>query len=377
MATIFEQFMRGRQLAQQSALDQLKMQQAQQAFPIQQQLQQLKLQQAQQNLAMGEQEQQATKLDMQRARLEQGISAAKTLGHLARGAKGLEGEGLSGYIETIRPLLSQVSPELANVQAEEITPELLDSLDIQGKALSRVGGNQVQQAQYVEGLGFVQQLKNGEVQLKELTPDQKQKVEDATRLNAELKADETRKTTEAREGAKTVQSFKTELNANAFESRRFLPKIDRIRKAIEAVQTGKMAQAKKLLGPFIPGVDPSDEQALNTALNDLIFDQLARFTGALSEGERAFASETTTNMGFTTEANLLILDRLEQRAKDAIDEQAQFKEHLKQGGSVDDFAFTPSEEFSLPVREEEIEVPIDQMSDEELMQAIERMRSSQ
>ena len=69
----------------QQQLQQLKLMQAQQAFPIQQQLQQLKLQQAQQNLAMGEQEQQAQQAQAQRAQ-------AVMLGNLAEQALNIEDE---------------------------------------------------------------------------------------------------------------------------------------------------------------------------------------------------------------------------------------------------------------------------------------------
>jgi hypothetical protein len=69
----------------QQQLQQLKLQQAQQSLPMQQQLQQLKLQQAQQQLAMGEQEQQAQQAQAQRSR-------AVMLGNLAEQALNIEDE---------------------------------------------------------------------------------------------------------------------------------------------------------------------------------------------------------------------------------------------------------------------------------------------
>lgn len=381
--SIFEQFMQGRNLAQQQALNQLEMAQQQQMFPIEQQLKQLDIQRRQQQIQAGELAQQRARQELQilqdesaQAAIKRQINNISTLGDLARGAKGLEGDDLAGYISTIAPILGQIDPNLAKTPIDEITPDELENLDIASRALRRSAGNEIQQAKYIEGLGFVQQLKSGEVRLQELTPDQKNKVEQATKMNAELKADAVRKTTEAREGAKTLQKFKTDLNDNAFQARRFIPKIERLREAVRTVKTGVTQQAKTTLGRFLPGVDPSDEQALNAALNDLIFDELARFKGALSDGERAFAKETTTNMGITTEANLLILDRLHQRSIDAIDEQEQFKGHLKAGGSIEDFQFSPRAGF-LPSSQGSTTDDLSNLSDDELMRQIQALEGNQ
>jgi hypothetical protein len=74
MAGIFEQFMQGRQLAQQEALNRLRMQQAQQSAPFQQRLQQLELERAQQRLQSGQQQQQQASVEQQR---EQAILAGR------------------------------------------------------------------------------------------------------------------------------------------------------------------------------------------------------------------------------------------------------------------------------------------------------------
>ena len=86
MPSIFESFLRGQQAAQAQALNQLKLQQAQQIDPIQQQLQQLELQRAQQQLALGQKELegggltefQRQNLELQRRRLEQSSVPTQT-----------------------------------------------------------------------------------------------------------------------------------------------------------------------------------------------------------------------------------------------------------------------------------------------------------
>ncbi len=144
--------------------------------------------------------------------------------------------------------------------------------------------------------------------------------------------------------AKQRQDIRTEITTNAREARRQVPRVDRLLNALDQVETGKFAQAKSILGPFIPGVDPTNEQALAAQMNDLIFDQLARFTGAISEGERAFAERTVANLGNTTEANRIILNRLKTSFKDILAEDEQFKDFIREGGKAEDFEFEAPEE---------------------------------
>lgn len=64
--SIFEEFMRGRQFAQQQALNQLKLQQTQQLFPIEQQLKQLQIERERQGIAAAQQKQEQLGIDQQR-----------------------------------------------------------------------------------------------------------------------------------------------------------------------------------------------------------------------------------------------------------------------------------------------------------------------
>ena len=139
------------------------------------------------------------------------------------------------------------------------------------------------------------------------------------------------------------QEIRTDINKGARESRRQLPRINKLLEGLEAVKTGRVAQAKLIFGPFIPGVDPTNEQALASQINDLVLDVLSRFPGAISEGERAFAERTTANLGFTPEANRIILTRLTERLGSAIEEENQFKKFIKKGGKAEDFEFDVGE----------------------------------
>jgi len=166
------------------------------------------------------------------------------------------------------------------------------------------------------------------------TPEQKLKL---FRDKEKIKTEEAAK----RETTKNLNKVRTKISAeishNAREASRQIPRMQRIIKALRLVDTGKMAEAKRILGPFIPGVDPTNEQALNAELNEVVFDIISRFKGALSDGERLFAKETSTSLGKTKAANIKILQRLIQRSQDSLDEFKQFKKFRAQGGKPEDF----------------------------------------
>ncbi len=135
------------------------------------------------------------------------------------------------------------------------------------------------------------------------------------------------------------QRIKTEITSGARTARRQIKEIGRIEDAFSAIETGKIAQATRLLGPFIPGVDPTDEQAVQASINKLVMNQIGNLPGALSEKELTFAQEATANLGFTREANLIIIKRLKRAQQDLVDEEKQFKEFTKGGGKPEDFEF--------------------------------------
>lgn len=171
----------------------------------------------------------------------------------------------------------------------------------------------------------------GDVELAKETAQQKRQ--------AELEA------ATAKERGKLVaqqrQKINTEINANARQARRELPKLDKLLEGLDAVSTGKFAQAKLLLGPFIPGIDPTNVQVAQQQINESILGIIGRFTGAISEGEREFSARTTANLGLTNEANRVIVQNLKGVLQASIEEEKQFKSFKKEGGKAEDFEFSP------------------------------------
>jgi len=125
----------------------------------------------------------------------------------------------------------------------------------------------------------------------------------------------------------------------AAQSARQRPKIESILKGIQLVGTGKIQEATAELGAWIPGGDPTDAQALNAEVKTLVFEALANFPGAISEGEREFARQTVANMGNTTKANEIILKHMLDTIDQATDERNQYD---KFEGPAEQFRFRPN-----------------------------------
>lgn len=128
------------------------------------------------------------------------------------------------------------------------------------------------------------------------------------------------------------------------DAKRGINDLDRLQRAIDAFGTGKLEQFKLLAGSFIPGIDPTDPQAMQALLNKGVFPVLAGFSGAISEGERAFAEKTVANLGNTPEANRIIINHMRRTLQDEIDKLEQFKGWEKGGNKEhESFQFTPTD----------------------------------
>lgn len=149
----------------------------------------------------------------------------------------------------------------------------------------------------------------------------------------------------SQKGQEVLQKRRSELRLNILktgrEAARGINDLNRLEKAIDAYGTGKLEQFKKLAGPFVPGIDPTNPQAMTAMLNKAVFPVLAAFSGAISDGERAFAAETVANLGNTPEANKIIIAHMKRAIQDEIDKRDQFNEFAKGRDDFENFQFTP------------------------------------
>ena len=125
-----------------------------------------------------------------------------------------------------------------------------------------------------------------------------------------------------------------DINKNAGFARKQIPKLRSLVSAVKDVEsgqyleTGKIAQIKASIGPFIPGVDPTNEQVFLAQVNALVMETLSMMPGSLSNDELKFAISTKANLGNTPEANRIILESSIKALESAIDMQLEFKQHI-------------------------------------------------
>ena len=141
----------------------------------------------------------------------------------------------------------------------------------------------------------------------------------------------------------TRGSIADTINKAAIQSRSTRPAVVAVRTALESIDTGKAAQAKAVLGPFIPGLDTSDEEVMQSQITAFVLDTLSKQGGTKTDFDFLKAEEASASLGKTTAANKAILDILIKNLDRTIDEQNQFKQFGKQGGKAEDFKFSDKE----------------------------------
>ena len=260
----------------------------------------------------------------------------------------------------------------------ELKADLARAQEISGAA--RASG--VQQAVNVPGVGFSTLTRGGVAKLVELPKEDQEKIAVALAADAERKAKEAGlkaselagielKTKPEIEGKVTTSKREAEVSTAAEiaeetkigqqkgataatitkaanEARRARPKVAAVRKALEAVSTGKLAQVKASLGQFIPGLNVDDEQVMQSQITQFVLDTLNKQSGTKTDFDFQKASEASAALGKTTEANKAILDILINNLDRSIAEQEQFKSFKREGGDTAEFIFKDDSEPTTP-----------------------------
>jgi hypothetical protein len=242
------------------------------------------------------------------------------------------------------------------LQAVGFTPEDLASTPLDDAGLQNLiaqtdsvlgasGANNatdVQQAQYVEGLGYIQQLRNGQVAMAELSPDQQAKVKAAldaqagrqaeayglkTRTGlearAELEPELKRSIKEEEQGviARTEPQIKasektatqsaeqrTIYKTQALAAAENMPTIKRAIQLQEEINSGGGANALRKVANYL-GVSSADEGELNSLFGQNILGQLkSTFGGNPTEGERLALEQAQASFSQTGKINIRLLN---------------------------------------------------------------------
>lgn len=151
---------------------------------------------------------------------------------------------------------------------------------------------------------------------------------DIARSTAQAKADVGKRSareleTEKKKGATSIE-IESGIVKAAQQARRTRPKVARVREALNFIETGKLAEAKSILGPFIPLLNIEDEQVMQSEITAFVLDTLNEQSGTKTDFDFKKAAEASASLGKSTEANKRILDILIQNLDRASEEEDQF-----------------------------------------------------
>jgi len=109
---------------------------------------------------------------------------------------------------------------------------------------------------------------------------------------------------------------------------------------------GLTGVAKLKLSQIIPGIDVSNEAALDSTMKQLALEQLQNFKGPTTDFEFGVAQQVSGSLGQSRTSNIARIKSLRRATWFNEREFSQFKKHTKSGGDPDSFKFN----FGEPVR---------------------------
>lgn len=159
-------------------------------------------------------------------------------------------------------------------------------------------------------------------------------------------------------------------------ARRSRPKIQKVRDALDAIETGKFSQAKSILGPFIPLLNIDDEEVMQAQITKFALDELNKQSGTKTDFDFQKAQEASASLGKTTAANKRILEIIIEDLDRIEEEERQFINFIdNEGGDALRFRFKDKASSTGIDSERKIQTSVDieqlgNISKEELEQQI-------
>ncbi len=156
---------------------------------------------------------------------------------------------------------------------------------------------------------------------------------------AEIATDKARETERAKLTEQRASSLRAEFSQRNRDAARQQRTLSEALTLAQDASQGLPGQALLQLSRLLPGIDASDEAALDSALNRLAIDQLQNFKGPTTDFEFGVVQSIGGQIGNSRTANIARLKSL-QRARFFNEREAeQFNNFLSGGGDPDDFRF--------------------------------------
>ena len=276
--------------------------------------------------------------------------------------KGGDAKDVSRYLATQAPLaLEGGRPEIAQRmvqaskalldpnQAEEVVRNMMataegftstDGTGFSAKTVDLPGGLAVQYdnrggVRVVDGAGKV------------LTGDAARKaIAAAEEAGSERKAKEVKEGADARQTASRTSEIKKEFSTRNREAAREESNLVEALRLVSKADQGITGAIKLQLGRLIPGIDTSDEAALEQALTGLALQQLQQFKGPTTDFEFGVTQSIAGELGDGKVANQARLASLSRNNWFRQREVKQFNKYIAKGGDPDQFSFNLGEKIS-------------------------------
>lgn len=143
-----------------------------------------------------------------------------------------------------------------------------------------------------------------------------------------------------------ISDIKKDLSTSNRDSARTIIRLNQGLKLAEKSAQGLSGSAKLQLAKLFPGIDVSNEAALDQTFKQLALDQLQSFKGPTTDFEFNIAQSTVGDVGDSRTANVSRLKSLQRANWFTQREFTQFNKFVKAGGDPDSFSFN----FSEPIK---------------------------
>lgn len=234
-------------------------------------------------------DQQRAKQDISEVDYQKNVRKLQIANRLAKQAIGLPQEARAKLMQDYSGALMSVGftqEDLANTPLDDAgLQNLIAQTDSVIQASDKGNEKDVQQAQYVEGLGYVQQLRNGQVTMAELSPEQQAKVKQA--LNAQA--------------GRQAQAYGQKQRAGLLQEADLAPDIERNKTIAKETGAGNIKRSQDYVDRGVTAAEgvPNIRRAL-TLMNDIQtggVDKVAIRAKQLFGIEGANEGELSYNMG--------------------------------------------------------------------------------
>jgi hypothetical protein len=212
-----------------------------------------------------------------------------------------------------------------------------------GQQIDSTGIDGIQQAVPVHGRGFQTLSRGGTPSFRQLPEDQQALIMELEEKRRQTELEHTKRIEQVKGQVQRTSEKTKEMNErNTNAVRQARPIREALQLASKATQ-GVTGVVKLRLAKLFPDIDVSNEAALESTLHQLSLEQLAAFPGTTTDFEYGVTQKITGEILNSKEANLARLNSLDRARWFNEREVKQYRKHIKDGGTADDFTFDMNE----------------------------------